>query len=564
MDAYIQSLERESRLARSPLGPFSGGPSQGVAIPEPACVVIRNLPADTTEQSMRFMFAWTRQSLDVTVLPSDEGSGSTLRTAIIGFPSTGLACEVKKMYDGMLNPNQDGEMVVEILPPSHRHGQVSSGNNCFAHVASHINSGSSVGDMGQSEGNFTAASSPSVTSPASHVSRFAGSFQPLNSLTPPLSGELFTSGDVPSLFSPQSLINSYLSERPRITGKTLIKNESVDEDDTGELLLKQSLASIVDAPFAPSSLQRRATAPQLPISRLASLSLNTGPSVSSPLPPNSHALRHQQQCHPKQQQQQQQQHFVGTSSAHPIDSTSVSPIALRSASVIGSPSPLSAFGMTTAPHHPRPHYPAANPADQNPPCNTLYVGNLPIDTSEEELKAIFSKQRGYKRLCFRTKSNGPMCFVEFEDVSFATKALNELYGQLLHNSIKGGIRLSFSKNPLGVRSGQVACQPFVRPMNGTHNVAGCGPGFGSISGPPPGLSPPPGLGPRNMSFGNVPAAANVASNVISMHSQQQYNKPVPFSHTPPTSSWNAYSNHSPIGSPTNGRSGLGPSQMFGH
>ncbi|CAI4218224.1 unnamed protein product [Parascedosporium putredinis] len=88
-----------------------------------------------------------------------------------------------------------------------------------------------------------------------------------------------------------------------------------------------------------------------------------------------------------------------------------------------------------------------NPADQNPPCNTLYVGNLPIDTSEEELKAIFSKQRGYKRLCFRTKQNGPMCFVEFEDVSFATKALHELYGQPLHNSVKGGIRLSFSKNP---------------------------------------------------------------------------------------------------------------------
>ena len=76
----------------------------------------------------------------------------------------------------------------------------------------------------------------------------------------------------------------------------------------------------------------------------------------------------------------------------------------------------------------------------------MYVGNLPVDTSEDELKAVFSKQRGYKRLCFRTKQNGPMCFVEFEDVSFATKALHELYGHPLHNSVKGGIRLSFSKN----------------------------------------------------------------------------------------------------------------------
>lgn len=96
--------------------------------------------------------------------------------------------------------------------------------------------------------------------------------------------------------------------------------------------------------------------------------------------------------------------------------------------------------------------PPANPADQNPPCNTLYVGNLPPDTNEEELKELFSSRRGYKRLCFRTKANGPMCFVEFDDVNWATRALEELYGFGLSNSVKGGIRLSFSKNPLGVRS----------------------------------------------------------------------------------------------------------------
>lgn len=95
--------------------------------------------------------------------------------------------------------------------------------------------------------------------------------------------------------------------------------------------------------------------------------------------------------------------------------------------------------------------PPANPADQNPPCNTLYVGNLPPDTNEDELKDLFSTCRGYKRLCFRTKANGPMCFVEFEDVTYATRALEELYGIGLSNSVKGGIRLSFSKNPLGVK-----------------------------------------------------------------------------------------------------------------
>lgn len=45
--------------------------------------------------------------------------------------------------------------------------------------------------------------------------------------------------------------------------------------------------------------------------------------------------------------------------------------------------------------------------------------------------------------------------VQFEDVAHATRALAELYGRALPRpnggNGKGGIRLSFSKNPLGVR-----------------------------------------------------------------------------------------------------------------
>ncbi|SGZ51736.1 CIC11C00000001954 [Sungouiella intermedia] len=112
--------------------------------------------------------------------------------------------------------------------------------------------------------------------------------------------------------------------------------------------------------------------------------------------------------------------------------------------------------------------PPANPADQNPPCNTLYVGNLPPDATEAELRSLFAPQKGFRRLSFRTKNqsssasssssshnHGPMCFVEFEDVAHATIALAELYGRALPrpngSNGKGGIRLSFSKNPLGVR-----------------------------------------------------------------------------------------------------------------
>lgn len=59
-----------------------------------------------------------------------------------------------------------------------------------------------------------------------------------------------------------------------------------------------------------------------------------------------------------------------------------------------------------------------NTADQNPPINTLYVGNLPSSQApqskylEEALLTLFSRCPGYRKLCFRQKTNGPMCFVE--------------------------------------------------------------------------------------------------------------------------------------------------------
>jgi RNA recognition motif-containing protein len=122
--------------------------------------------------------------------------------------------------------------------------------------------------------------------------------------------------------------------------------------------------------------------------------------------------------------------------------------------------------VSSSPSIPSPGFRPPNPADQNPPCNTLYVGNLPMNTSEDELKQMFSNCPGYKRMCFRTKQNGPMCFVEFEDVHYATQAMNELYGNLLSNSVKGGIRLSFSKNPLGVRSNNNGSHTSLNSFNG--------------------------------------------------------------------------------------------------
>ena len=66
--------------------------------------------------------------------------------------------------------------------------------------------------------------------------------------------------------------------------------------------------------------------------------------------------------------------------------------------------------------------------------NTLYVGNLPSSPPppgygpnhlEDSLRNLFSNQPGYRKLCFRQKSNGPMCFVEVRPCLFPNAAFRE-------------------------------------------------------------------------------------------------------------------------------------------
>ncbi|PMD63341.1 putative cell wall integrity protein scw1 [Hyaloscypha bicolor E] len=380
MNAF--SSESGSSTPQAQAGAFTTGPCS---------ILIRRLPANTTEDTLRLMVVWSKDFIDAEVLSPEKSEDPGFRSAILRFKSHPGALEAKNMLDGKTNVANDAQMIVEIFYGSP--------------TASRRYTLDNTANPGPSSSTSSTASSGGPTPRQS--SRFNGSFQTGQRVSPTNNGS-YASNELPnpevsahyqSLFSPQSPIGNHLNERTRITGKSVI-NDSVDDDETGELL-KDPLGS-------------------------------------------QHYQRH--------------------------------------------------------------NFPPVNPADQNPPCNTLYVGNLPIDTSEDELKAMFSKQRGYKRLCFRTKQNGPMCFVEFEDVSFATKALHELYGHPLHNSIKGGIRLSFSKNPLGVRSGQGMSSPgpqnvpgVMQGMNGAM-LGGAASTFSTASGPPPGLSAPPGLGPNRMGY----------------------------------------------------------------
>ncbi|KAM0355765.1 hypothetical protein ACHAPU_000151 [Fusarium lateritium] len=423
-----------------------------------ACVLIRRLPLNTSEESLRLMVVWSQELADVELLPADQSEDLGFCSALLQFRTQAGAEEAKRMLDGRSNISNDAAMIVDII----------SSNPTIARRYP------DEGAMANTSGSSSSAASASSLNGHRQAPTFSGAFQSFESISPQTTNA-YTGYELPppgsrryqTLFSPQSPIGNHLTEHGRISGKSLIAHDSAEDDETSNLL-KDPVAY---AETNGANTQRRATAPHIPINRMQALSLNTN---NMPLPGPSSLPQ-----------------YSNPMSAQP---TAMSPL------------DRAPFGghLTFNSPFTRQMHPPVNPADQNPPCNTLYVGNLPADTSEEELKTLFSKQRGYKRLCFRTKQNGPMCFVEFEEVTFATRALKVLYGHPLHNSVKGGIRLSFSKNPLGVRSNQAPTHTHSNVMGGMNgNIDSSANGFPSANRAPPGLTYPPGLGSGRPPFHGV-------------------------------------------------------------
>lgn len=404
----------------------------------PAALLLRRLPPNTTTETLKTLLLFSHDLQNLEIVSSEHESDQDFTTAVARFATLTGASAAQGMLDGKPNMDSSATMVVELITGA-SNGSVLRRNTMDPSVAR--------------------VNGPAASSAAR--SRFTGVFGALDALSPPAIGPpsstgLSDDGKSPSgTFASRSPPSQVHHELGRFSGKTVIDEELGEEDTVG--LLTDPLTYMKND-------TRRRNIPRVPLTAFGNLALNT----------NLHGVRSNDYASPRSN--------MGMHSPH----MSYSP---------GS-------SVYTGNQFLRHNYPPANPADQNPPCNTLYVGNLPMDTSEDELKAMFSKQRGYRRLCFRTKQKGPMCFVEFEDVSFATKALHELYGAQLHNSVKGGIRLSFSKNPLGVRSGQpgsglspsAPMSPLgAGPMGGLLGTTSPG-SYPAVSRPPPGLSAPPGFG----------------------------------------------------------------------
>lgn len=457
----------------------------------PSSILMRNLPLHTTHESLRTMLLFAKDLIGADFINAESPNDKGYLSAIARFRTLNAAHEARNLLDGKQNNANEAPMIVNVLPltPAGGPGNLGPRRNTFDAATNHGGTSS------------TSSTNSSSGQAARQSSRYNGTFQAIDRISPgnapfgvpsggPLSsGELPTPGVVSpfhaSFFPPQSPSGQAFSDRQRQSGKAVIGEDGVDDEPSD--LLKDPMAYAKNDMSGP--MGRHPANPQPLNSRFAGLSLSTNSMASPP----GHGF------------------------------TSPRPVApLHSPTNTMSPTSMSNMGpnlpyQLSNPHLQRHNYPPVNPADQNPPCNTLYVGNLPVDTSEDELKAMFSKQRGYKRLCFRTKQNGPMCFVEFEDISFATKALNELYGHPLHNSVKGGIRLSFSKNPLGVRTGQPGSMAPSTPMSPQGPIPGMNgmtmQPFSTANGPPPGLTAPPGLGASNgANMAPSPIQGTIVSN----------------------------------------------------
>ncbi|KAF2286495.1 hypothetical protein GH714_017340 [Hevea brasiliensis] len=91
---------------------------------------------------------------------------------------------------------------------------------------------------------------------------------------------------------------------------------------------------------------------------------------------------------------------------------------------------------------PSSYVPVQNTKD-NPPCNTLFIGNLGENINEEELRGLFSVQPGFKQMKILRQERHTVCFIEFEDVNSATNVHRSLQGAVIPSSGSVGMRIQY-------------------------------------------------------------------------------------------------------------------------
>ncbi|KAE8664538.1 hypothetical protein F3Y22_tig00112759pilonHSYRG00020 [Hibiscus syriacus] len=99
---------------------------------------------------------------------------------------------------------------------------------------------------------------------------------------------------------------------------------------------------------------------------------------------------------------------------------------------------------------PSSYVPVQNTKD-NPPCNTLFIGNLGENINEEELRGLFSAQPGFKQMKILRQERHTVCFSNLQDLNSASNVHHSLQGAVIPSSGSVGMRIQYSKNPFGRR-----------------------------------------------------------------------------------------------------------------
>ncbi|KAF5830194.1 hypothetical protein DUNSADRAFT_14924, partial [Dunaliella salina] len=93
--------------------------------------------------------------------------------------------------------------------------------------------------------------------------------------------------------------------------------------------------------------------------------------------------------------------------------------------------------------------PGSSIPGDNPPCNTLFIGNLHEGVNEAELSAVFAASPGFRQLKV-VRGRNTTAFVEYDSTESAMRAHDTHQNALLVSNIdKGGIRVQYSRNPYG-------------------------------------------------------------------------------------------------------------------
>ncbi|KAM1010732.1 hypothetical protein ACFX13_046913 [Malus domestica] len=113
---------------------------------------------------------------------------------------------------------------------------------------------------------------------------------------------------------------------------------------------------------------------------------------------------------------------------------------------------------------PSSYVPVLNTKD-NPPCNTLFIGNLGETINEEELRGLFSSQPGFKQMKILRQERHTVCFIEFEDVNSATNVHHALQGAVIPSSGSDGFLFCGLYDPM---LSQIDQNPFGKRKDGNH------------------------------------------------------------------------------------------------